>query len=275
MAVRSGLLVSLAALLALGGCADGQGFMGANTSVSDTLVADAGQAARAEIERSELMSMRDTLLARQAALEDKFAALEAQVSRVGERLSDTQRGVKDLADRVDAMARTLDALEAGPAPAALSKRQQAMGETLARLETDVIATLRGQLEAMAGRVAELEKVAEAEEAVVREQAAEVLNALGQPVAGGEGGGRYGAHLVSYRERGDVSSGWAELQREYPDLFDGLTARVDSIRLDDFGGQFHRLIVGPFATPDGASDLCARARARELFCEVQAFQGEAI
>lgn len=267
--MRLGRLSLMVALLALGGCsADSElPFLGApegDAAADDSLVAQAGDAAREEVAMKEWQAERQSLIARQQALQAKFEALEERVSGLGASARARKRELAELSERVATLENTADQLTQGPTSGALQSRQQAI---LNRLDS-----LRTRLADAMDRIASLEGVAEAQGEVVGEQAKEVMKALGQDVDVQQVTD-YGVHLISYRAREDAVAEWETLRQEHGDLFEGLSARIDTVRLDDFGGRYYQLLVGPFDDAAAASRLCSRARSRELFCEVQEFGGE--
>ena len=264
----------------LAGCSQSAVLGGAGNPyvADDSLVADAGKSAREEIVMEDLRDLRDQLVERQDAVEEKFSALETQVTGLNGRVKSLSRDLTAISDRLAEAESTLNDLAQGPSPADLKSRlgevSQALGRLRTRLDTDLVPALEQRIAAMSERLGRLEQDREEQGDVVRRQTQEVLDALGQDIQVANAG-NYGVHLVSYRDRAAVQSGWQTMKADNPDLFDGLRARVDEVRLDDFGGRFYRLIVGPFNSASAAGSLCARARARDLFCEVQSFDGEAI
>lgn len=83
---------------------------------------------------------------------------------------------------------------------------------------------------------------------------------------------YGVHLASYRQEAEARIGWRKLQRENPDELGLLEPRVEKVSLDE-RGEFMRLIGGGFTTQDKATALCARLKARGVYCAVSSFNGQ--
>ncbi|MBB5518812.1 SPOR domain-containing protein [Amphiplicatus metriothermophilus] len=83
---------------------------------------------------------------------------------------------------------------------------------------------------------------------------------------------YGVHLASYRGVEEARAGWRRLQRENPDELGLLEPRLAEITLDA-RGTFLRLIGGGFSSAEKAAALCARLKARGVYCAVTGFDGE--
>lgn len=84
-------------------------------------------------------------------------------------------------------------------------------------------------------------------------------------------GRFGLHLASYRREQNAQAGWGIYRDRHPDVLKGLQARGDSVTLPG-RGDFVRLLVGPFATPQDAKALCGALEARQEYCKVMPFEG---
>ncbi len=82
---------------------------------------------------------------------------------------------------------------------------------------------------------------------------------------------FGVHLASYRNPEDAALRWREFQEKYPDQLGLLEPRVQSITIAG-RGEYHRLIVGGFASRSKADALCENLRMAKLYCEVMPFSG---
>ncbi|GAB4521423.1 MAG: hypothetical protein Kow00133_08380 [Amphiplicatus sp.] len=83
---------------------------------------------------------------------------------------------------------------------------------------------------------------------------------------------YGVHLASYRGVDEARAGWRKLQRENPDELGLLEPRVAEVTLEE-RGAFLRLIGGGFSSEEKAAALCARLKAKGVYCAVAGFDGE--
>ena len=84
-------------------------------------------------------------------------------------------------------------------------------------------------------------------------------------------GRYAIHLASYRQSANVRPGWDVLRRQYPEILQGLQARGADVMIPG-KGEYVRLLVGPFSTPDDARLLCAHLKSLDEYCNVMPFDG---
>ncbi len=80
-------------------------------------------------------------------------------------------------------------------------------------------------------------------------------------------GGYAVQVSSQRSEEEAKSSFRDLQAKYPDLLGG---RTPIIRRADLGakGIFFRTMVGPFASPDQATELCSNLKAAGGSCLVQ-------
>lgn len=79
-------------------------------------------------------------------------------------------------------------------------------------------------------------------------------------------GPYLVQLAALADRQRTCALWTELERAYPDLFEGAEQSVLSVSLPD-GRAVHRLRAGAFATREDAARFCSRFRARGGSCFV--------
>ncbi len=81
------------------------------------------------------------------------------------------------------------------------------------------------------------------------------------------------HLASYRDARTAQSGWDELTADHGDVLAGLSSLIRETDLGD-KGVYQRLYAGP--TPDRATAvrLCARLKARDVYCAVTVLEGAA-
>lgn len=93
-------------------------------------------------------------------------------------------------------------------------------------------------------------------------------APGEPVQMGGaamGGPQPGIHLASYRSTKQAERGWSQLRRAHQELLGGLDFTVVEIDLGS-KGIFFRLIAGPFANKEDASEACRKLKSRRQFCD---------
>ena len=85
-----------------------------------------------------------------------------------------------------------------------------------------------------------------------------------PVASSAG---YAVQLSSHGSEAEAQSSFRALQAKYPNLLGG---REPIVRRADLGekGIYYRAMVGPFASRDQATDLCANLKAAGGSCIVQ-------
>ncbi|MEM9421812.1 MAG: SPOR domain-containing protein [Pseudomonadota bacterium] len=84
-------------------------------------------------------------------------------------------------------------------------------------------------------------------------------------------GRYALHLASYRQPLNVAAGWSLLLDRHGDVLEGLSARGHPVSIPG-KGDFIRLLVGPFQTPEDAKALCTALSDRDEYCKVMPFKG---
>ena len=83
---------------------------------------------------------------------------------------------------------------------------------------------------------------------------------------------FGVHLASYRRAADARTGWAKLQRDYPDELGLLEPRIRAISIPG-KGDFLRLIGGGFSSREKAAALCASLKDKGFYCAVTSFEGQ--
>jgi hypothetical protein len=81
------------------------------------------------------------------------------------------------------------------------------------------------------------------------------------------GGRYGAHLGSYRTVDEAKNGFAVLAKANPDQLGALGYQTAEFDPGDGRGVFIRLIGGPFDERGKAQALCAALQPKKVFCRV--------
>jgi cell division septation protein DedD len=81
------------------------------------------------------------------------------------------------------------------------------------------------------------------------------------------GGGYTVQVSSQRSEEEAQSSFRDLQAKYPNVLGG---RAPIIRRADLGakGIFFRTMVGPFASADEATELCANLKAAGGSCLIQ-------
>jgi cell division protein FtsN len=81
------------------------------------------------------------------------------------------------------------------------------------------------------------------------------------------GGGYAVQVSSQRSEEEAQSSFRDLQAKYPNVLGG---RAPIIRRADLGakGIFFRIMVGPFASADEATELCSNLKAAGGACLVQ-------
>lgn len=222
--------------------------------------------------------------------EVEMAAAIGEMTRESQRLS-TQRQIEQqrLREMDAAVARLVSAQQKGQAQlqalgaqrdlvADLQKNLADAQKQIARLQAELrqeqenTLQLQDQVAGLQESVEQLERISKAaatvrseQESQADEQAQDLLEALGQT--------RFGVHLVTYRQKDQGRQGWQDLIRDHEDLLQSLIPRLETVRLGELGGEFYRLLAGPFPDAAEASETCRKAEARGLFCEVRAYQGE--
>jgi len=81
------------------------------------------------------------------------------------------------------------------------------------------------------------------------------------------GGRYGAHLGSYRTVDEAKNGFATLAKANPEQLGSLGYQTAEFDPGDGRGVFIRLIGGPFDERGKAQSLCAALQPKRIFCRV--------
>jgi TPR repeat protein len=82
------------------------------------------------------------------------------------------------------------------------------------------------------------------------------------------GGRYIAHLASYRKIEDADTGMGSLLADHGDLLKGLPVEISRVEIPD-KGTFFRVQAGPLPSLDAAKALCATLTARKAYCRAMA------
>lgn len=83
---------------------------------------------------------------------------------------------------------------------------------------------------------------------------------------------HAVHLASYRGHETAAAGWETLHAMFPDVLDGLSARLESVEIEG-RGEFLRLKAGPFDTRDEARAACNAIEAAGAYCALSDFTGE--
>ena len=73
-----------------------------------------------------------------------------------------------------------------------------------------------------------------------------------------------AHLASYRQLGQATSGWNQLIVDHTAALQNLSKEVSQVTLPK-KGTFYRIEVGPFADLDKAKAFCSVLKARNAYC----------
>jgi peptidoglycan hydrolase-like protein with peptidoglycan-binding domain len=73
-------------------------------------------------------------------------------------------------------------------------------------------------------------------------------------------------LASFRSKVDARRGWAQVQRQLPDLLGDMNPRFPAVDLGE-EGTYYRVVTGPFPNRATAADLCAMVRAEGQACLV--------
>ena len=82
-----------------------------------------------------------------------------------------------------------------------------------------------------------------------------------------GGGRFGAHLGSYRTTDEAKNGWATLAKANPETLGPLSYQTTEFDPGDGRGVFVRLLAGPFDDRSKAQNLCRDLQPKRVFCRV--------
>jgi hypothetical protein len=93
------------------------------------------------------------------------------------------------------------------------------------------------------------------------------NGAPQRTTGAGGAGGYLVHVSSKRTESDAKISYQEMQNEFPAV---LGSRSPVIKRADLGdkGVYYRALVGPFGTPDEASQFCGSLKTAGGQCVVQ-------
>ncbi len=85
--------------------------------------------------------------------------------------------------------------------------------------------------------------------------------------GGNGGGNYLVQVASQKNEADAQASYRALQGKYPSV---LGSRSPVIKRADLGdkGVYYRAMVGPFGSPDEASQFCGNLKTAGGQCVVQ-------
>ena len=100
------------------------------------------------------------------------------------------------------------------------------------------------------------------------QAARVASNAPQAIApAASGGGNYLVQIASQRSEAEASASFKALQGKYPSV---LGSRSATIKRADLGekGTYYRAMVGPFGSPDEASQFCGNLKTAGGQCVVQ-------
>ncbi|MGF1605399.1 MAG: hypothetical protein ACFB22_03600 [Rhodothalassiaceae bacterium] len=247
----------LAAVAALLGCAENPLLQGEAPELSLT------RDARAEADRQSaaeaLQRERADIVAERAAEQRRFEELDQAVARLTEQVAQLTQMVQARLGDVDTLRQDLAAAQAQLSDQ--GKALRARAAAAARLDRD-LAQVKGFVDQ--ARTDQAQQSAEDEQ--VEQEAKQLLRGLDE-------GQAFGVHLVTFRQREASLQGWRDLVRDHQDLFQGLQPRVETVTLGQLGGEFYRLVAGPFSNANQAADLCRRAETRGLFCEVRAFRGD--
>ena len=86
-------------------------------------------------------------------------------------------------------------------------------------------------------------------------------------SGGGGGGGYLVQVSSQRNEADAQASYRALQGKFPAV---LGSRAPLIKRADLGdkGVYYRAMVGPFGSPDEASQFCGSLKTAGGQCVVQ-------
>jgi len=190
-------------------------------------------------------------------------------ARLAEGLDGLERRLSDLEARLGSMQTRLDALRQVSARA-MEEAQRAR------------ALLNQQAAERAGITLPAAEDARAEETVA--SAARSAGDEEGDAAGSETGEAaaprlppegFALHLASYRSPDAAREGWRDLRTAHADLLEGRQARLKTLDLGELGGQYLRLLVGPFSDVAPAHAVCDRLRRSGEFCQIAAFAGDPI
>jgi len=80
------------------------------------------------------------------------------------------------------------------------------------------------------------------------------------------GGKYGAHLASYRTVAGAQRGWRSLTRKFPKELGGLEFGTTEFDAGDGKGTYIRLVAMSFKTSAVATRFCRSLKAKRQFCK---------
>ncbi|WP_210431208.1 SPOR domain-containing protein [Iodidimonas gelatinilytica] len=209
----------------------------------------------ADTELASSLTYRVDQQARQLkAIDDALVDITGKLGGVGgdpaADIAAIQQDVRGLSDKVDRLM------------AQLNETDRAVATIMRRLDMIETATVGAVKEAAAARdlVNRVEGVKAAQE--------------GYELEAGPGQS-YAIHLASYQNPAAAKEGWEVLKGQYPAVLEHLSPRLDPLRLDQAGGQFLRLIAGPFADISPAREACENLRQQGAFCQLSLFRGEGL
>ncbi len=81
-----------------------------------------------------------------------------------------------------------------------------------------------------------------------------------------GGGKYGAHLASYRTVAGARRGWRSLTRKFPNELGDLEFGTTEFDAGDGKGTYIRLVAMSFKTSADATRFCRSLKAKRQFCK---------
>lgn len=79
------------------------------------------------------------------------------------------------------------------------------------------------------------------------------------------GGKYGAHLASYRTVAGAQRGWKSLTRKFSKELEGLEFGTTEYDAGDGKGSYIRLVAMSFASSAEATNFCKALKAKRQFC----------
>lgn len=202
-----------------------------------------------------------------------LAELTVIVENQRQRIARQSAALAELGDAGEMRGRSIAGLkkEQLAAEAQRAENRRALESEIARLRNRIDG-LESRLETMSEAIDKAASTAsEAQVTANRSSAAQMADS-GDPVAGEIAAGQsYGLHLASYRTAASAQDGWGDLQESHGDVLSGLEMRLAQLDLDSLGGQYLRLLAGPYASVDAARDACAQLRPRDQFCQVTVYR----
>ena len=88
-----------------------------------------------------------------------------------------------------------------------------------------------------------------------------------PAASAGGGGGYLVQVSSQRNEADAQASFRSLQGKFPGVLGSRSAVIKRADLGD-KGVYYRAMVGPFGSPDEASQFCGNLKSAGGQCVVQ-------